>query len=104
MAIYKVAGSGSAAPGFAGPPNAKSAEALSKYIITDMYAKAVQGKPAEDAVGKAAVRSSLKIALTVRAAARWLPLPAHPARTSNRLADRSGDGPRRQRVPEHRGP
>ena len=34
----------------AGPANAKSAEVLSKYIITDMYAKAVQGMPAEDAV------------------------------------------------------
>ena len=30
--------------------NAKAAEVLSKYIITDMYAKAVQGMPAEDAV------------------------------------------------------
>ena len=37
-------------PGYAGPANAKSAEVLSKYIITDMYAKAVQGTSAEDAV------------------------------------------------------
>ena len=44
-------GAGSAStPGYAGPPNAKAAEVLSKYIITDMYAKAVQGMPAEDAV------------------------------------------------------
>ena len=28
----------------------KAAEVLSKYIITDMYAKAVQGMPAEEAV------------------------------------------------------
>jgi multiple sugar transport system substrate-binding protein len=28
----------------------KPAEALTKYIITDMYAKAVQGMTAEDAV------------------------------------------------------
>ncbi len=31
-------------------PNAKAAEGLTKYIVTDMYAKAVQGMPAEDAV------------------------------------------------------
>jgi multiple sugar transport system substrate-binding protein len=31
-------------------PNQKAAEALSKYIITDMYAKAVQGMPAEESV------------------------------------------------------
>ena len=36
--------------GYAGPPSAKAAEAYSKYIITDMYAKAVQGMSAEDAV------------------------------------------------------
>ena len=33
-----------------GPPNAKAQEVLSKYIITDMYAKAVQGMPAEESV------------------------------------------------------
>jgi multiple sugar transport system substrate-binding protein len=36
--------------GYAGPPSRKAAEVLSKYIIVDMYAKAVQGMPAEDAV------------------------------------------------------
>jgi multiple sugar transport system substrate-binding protein len=50
MTTYKVAARLGQAPGFAGPPNAKAAEVLSKYIITDMYAKAVQGMPAEDAV------------------------------------------------------
>jgi multiple sugar transport system substrate-binding protein len=50
MTIYKVAARLGQAPGFAGPPNARSAEVLSKYIITDMYAKAVQGMPAEEAV------------------------------------------------------
>src|SRR6266704_623732 len=35
--------------GYAGPPSRKAAEVLSKYIIVDMYAKAVQGMPAEDA-------------------------------------------------------
>jgi len=37
-------------PGYAGPADRKAAEVLSKYIIIDMYAKAVQGMPAEDAV------------------------------------------------------
>ncbi len=32
------------------PPAAPAAEAISKYILVDMYAKAVQGMPAEDAV------------------------------------------------------
>jgi len=38
------------APGWPGPSGRKAAEVVSKYIITDMYAKAVQGMPAEDAV------------------------------------------------------
>ena len=33
-----------------GPPTAKATEAYTKYIITDMYAKAAQGMPAADAV------------------------------------------------------
>jgi multiple sugar transport system substrate-binding protein len=36
--------------GYAGPPDRKSAEVISKYIIVDMYAKAIQGMPAEEAV------------------------------------------------------
>jgi multiple sugar transport system substrate-binding protein len=36
--------------GYAGPSTAKATEAFSKYIITDMYAKAVQGTGAEDVV------------------------------------------------------
>src|SRR5882762_11102319 len=36
--------------GYAGPPGRASAEAITKYIMVDMYAKAVQGMPAEDAV------------------------------------------------------
>src|SRR5229473_2121211 len=50
MRPFKVAARLGQAIGFAGPPNAKAQEGLSKYIITDMYAKAVQGMPAEDAV------------------------------------------------------
>ena len=36
--------------GHAGPPTAKATEAYTKYIITDMYAKAVQGPSSADAV------------------------------------------------------
>jgi multiple sugar transport system substrate-binding protein len=36
--------------GYAGPSTAKSTEVYSKYIVTDMYARAVQGMKAEDAV------------------------------------------------------
>jgi ABC-type glycerol-3-phosphate transport system substrate-binding protein len=36
--------------GYAGPPNQKAAEVQTKYIIVDMYAKAVQGMAPEDAV------------------------------------------------------
>jgi multiple sugar transport system substrate-binding protein len=40
--------------GYAGPPGRHATEALSKYIIVDMFAKAIQGTPAEDAVRWAA--------------------------------------------------
>jgi len=36
--------------GYAGPANRKAAEVISKYIISDMYAKAVQGMAPADAV------------------------------------------------------
>src|ERR1044072_9053110 len=35
--------------GYAGPPHRQSAEVISKYIIVDMYAKAIQGMAAEEA-------------------------------------------------------
>lgn len=35
--------------GHAGPPNRRAAEVVTKYIIVDMYAKAIQGMAAEDA-------------------------------------------------------
>jgi len=50
MTPYKVAAKLGQAIGHSGPPNAKAQEVLSKYIVTDMYAKAVQGMPAEEAV------------------------------------------------------
>jgi len=37
-------------PGYAGTPNQKAAEVLTKYIIVDMYTKAIQGMPAEESV------------------------------------------------------
>ena len=37
-------------PGYAGPADRRAAEVLSKYILTDMYAKAVQGMAAEESV------------------------------------------------------
>lgn len=50
MAPFRVAGQLGKVPGWPGPTSAKAAEVLSKYIVTDMYAKAVQGMPAEEAV------------------------------------------------------
>jgi ABC-type glycerol-3-phosphate transport system substrate-binding protein len=36
--------------GYAGPPSQKAAEVITKYIVVDMYAKAIQGTKPEDAV------------------------------------------------------
>ncbi len=54
MAPYRVAGRLGLTPGHAGPSDRKAAEALTKYIITDMYAKAIQGGTPEEAVKWAA--------------------------------------------------
>jgi multiple sugar transport system substrate-binding protein len=51
---FRTAARASRMIGYAGPPSAKATEVYSKYIITDMYAKAVQGMKAEDAVKWAA--------------------------------------------------
>jgi len=45
---------GSKWAGWPSPSNQKAAEALSRYIVVNMYAKAVQGIPVEDAVKWAA--------------------------------------------------
>ncbi len=50
MAPFRTVARGAQFPGYAGPPDRRAAEALSKYIIVDMYAKAVQGMAAEEAV------------------------------------------------------
>jgi multiple sugar transport system substrate-binding protein len=50
MLPFRSAAAAGRFPGYEGPADRKAAEVLSKYIITDMYAKAVQGMPAEDVV------------------------------------------------------
>jgi len=54
MKGYRTAVASSRMFGSDGPPSAKATEVYSKYIIVDMYAKAVQGMKAEDAVTWAA--------------------------------------------------
>jgi multiple sugar transport system substrate-binding protein len=51
---FRIAARASRMFGFAGPASARAAEVYSKYIITDMYAKAVQGMAPEQAVKWAA--------------------------------------------------
>jgi multiple sugar transport system substrate-binding protein len=48
--VFKGTGKISRSPGYAGPFNQKAGLAQSKYIIVDMFAKAVQGDSAEAAV------------------------------------------------------
>ncbi len=50
MKPFKTAAHGSRMLGYAGPPNARASQAYTKYIITDMYAKAVQGMVPDEAV------------------------------------------------------
>ena len=48
--VFRTAARATRLFGYAGPSTAKATEAFTKYIITDMYAKGVQGTKAEDAV------------------------------------------------------
>jgi hypothetical protein len=50
MLPFQVAARAGQFPGYAGPADRNAAEVLSKYLVTDMYAKAVQGMRAEDSV------------------------------------------------------
>jgi multiple sugar transport system substrate-binding protein len=50
MLPFRAAARAGRFPGYAGPADRKAAEGVSKYLITDMYAKAVQGMPADEAV------------------------------------------------------
>src|SRR6266478_3831467 len=54
LQIFRTAARRTRIFGYAGPSTARATEAFSKYIITDMYAKAAQGMKAEDAVKWAA--------------------------------------------------
>ena len=50
LKMFRTAAQNTRLFGYAGPSTAKSTEVFTKYIITDMYAKAAQGMKAEDAV------------------------------------------------------
>jgi multiple sugar transport system substrate-binding protein len=50
MAPFRAAAESGRFAGYAGPAGRAAAETISKFIIVDMYAKAVQGMPAEEAV------------------------------------------------------
>src|SRR5262249_25723914 len=47
---YRYRGRATRMIGYAGPANARAGEIYSKYVITDMFAKGVQGMKPEDAV------------------------------------------------------
>lgn len=50
LQVFRTAARNTRIFGYAGPSTGKATEAFSKYIVVDMYAKAVQGMKAEDAV------------------------------------------------------
>jgi multiple sugar transport system substrate-binding protein len=50
MAPFATIGKSGLAPGYPGEPNAMAAEVLSKYLIGNMFAGAIKGQSAEDAV------------------------------------------------------
>jgi multiple sugar transport system substrate-binding protein len=50
MAPFRTAAESGRVAGYAGPAGRAAAETISKFIIVDMYAKAVHGMPAEEAV------------------------------------------------------
>ena len=58
MLPYKQAARTGRFAGYQGPSTRKAAEVVTKYIIIDMYAKAVQGMPAEEAVEVGARRAA----------------------------------------------
>jgi multiple sugar transport system substrate-binding protein len=60
MRPFKDIPSGGRMLGYAGQPTQKAAEVQTKYIIVDMYAKAIQGMAAEESV-KAAHDELVKI-------------------------------------------
>lgn len=50
MKPFAVAGKLGQTPGYKGPPNAKAAEVLSKYLIVNMFAEAIKGARPEEIV------------------------------------------------------
>src|SRR3954468_14400806 len=60
MLPFRTAAESGRFAGYAGPAGRKAAEVISKYIVSDMYAKAVQGMAPEEAV-KAAHAELVKI-------------------------------------------
>jgi multiple sugar transport system substrate-binding protein len=50
LKIFRTAARNTRLFGYAGPSTAKSTEAFTKYIVTDTYAKTVQGMKPEDSV------------------------------------------------------
>jgi multiple sugar transport system substrate-binding protein len=50
LQVFRAAARQTRMLGYPGPASAKATEAYTKYIIVDMFAKAVQGTKAEDAV------------------------------------------------------
>jgi multiple sugar transport system substrate-binding protein len=50
MKPFAVAGRLGQTPGYKGPPNAKAAEVLSKYLIVNMFAQAIKGTSPEEVV------------------------------------------------------
>jgi multiple sugar transport system substrate-binding protein len=55
LKVFRTAARNTRIFGYAGPSTGKSTEAFSKYIVVDMFAKAVQGMKAEEAVKWGAV-------------------------------------------------
>ena len=48
--VFKDIGTYARTLGWPGPPNQKAGLAWSKFIVVDMFARAIQGEPAESAV------------------------------------------------------
>ena len=51
--VFKGAAAKARTPGYAGPYNQKAGLAQSKYIIVDMFARAVQGTPVDQSIAQA---------------------------------------------------
>src|SRR5207302_1956186 len=89
MKIYRTAARVSRMFGYAGPPSAKATEVYSKYIIVDMYAKAVQGMSAADAVAWAARAPSWGSGTSSRSGTTRSSRPPSRTRSSTRSGRRS---------------